>query len=79
VYRLSKAIAGLVVGLGRLDALVSPAASEKRAPGPQPGVSQLGFLLTEDAQATPTTAGTRRTHQSVGPVLAWWYRRMRNS
>jgi acetate kinase len=53
VYRLSKAIAGLVVGLGRLDALVfTGGIGEKSSVVRSLVLSQLGFLgLTEDAQA----------------------------
>jgi acetate kinase len=53
VYRLSKAIAGLVVGLGRLDALVfTGGIGENSAVVRSLVLSRLGFLgLAEDTQA----------------------------
>jgi acetate kinase len=73
VYRLSKAIAGLVVGLGRLDALVfTGGIGEKSSVVRSLVLSQLGFLgLTEDAQANADHGRhTGGRISPVGPVLA---------
>jgi acetate kinase len=53
VYRLAKAVAGLVVGLGRLDALVfTGGIGENSALVRSLALARLGFLgLAEDAQA----------------------------
>jgi acetate kinase len=73
VYRLSKAIAGLVVGLERLDALVfTGGIGENSAVVRSLVLSQLGFLgLAEDTQANADHG--RRTGGRIslaGPVLA---------
>jgi acetate kinase len=73
VHRLSKAIAGLVVGLGRLDALVfTGGIGENSAVVRSLVLSRLGFLgLAEDAQAN--AGHGRRTGGRIsvaGPVLA---------
>lgn len=73
VHRLSKAIAGLVVGLQRLDALVfTGGIGENSAVVRSLVLSRLGFLgLAEDAQAN--AAHGRRTGGRIslpGPVLA---------
>jgi acetate kinase len=73
VHRLSKAIAGLVVGLQRLDALVfTGGIGENSAVVRSLVLSRLGFLgLAEDAQAN--AAHGRRTAGRIslaGPVLA---------
>ncbi len=72
-HRLSKAIAGLVVGLGRLDALVFTGGIGENSPVVRSMVlSRLGFLgLTEDPQANARhgreTAGRI---SAAGPVVA---------
>jgi acetate kinase len=73
VHRLSKAIAGLVVGLQRLDALVfTGGIGENSAVVRSLVLSRLGFLgLAEDAQAN--AGHGRRTGGRIsvaGPVLA---------
>jgi acetate kinase len=73
VHRLSKAIAGLVVGLQRLDALVfTGGIGENSAVVRGLVLSRLGFLgLAEDARAN--AAHGRRTGGRIspaGPVLA---------
>jgi acetate kinase len=73
VYRLSKAIAGLVVGLERLDALVfTGGIGENSAVVRSLVLSRLGFLgLTEDVQAN--AGHGRRTAGRIslaGPVVA---------
>jgi acetate kinase len=73
VYRLSKAIAGLVVGLQRLDALVfTGGIGENSAVVRSLVLRQLGFLgLAEDVQANADHG--RRTGGRIsvtGPVLA---------
>ena len=85
VHRLSKAIAGLVVGLARLDALVfTGGIGENSAVVRSLVLSRLGFLgLAEDAhgQRRPWP-GNRRAHQrGSGPARSWRSscRRTRNS
>ena len=73
VYRLAKAIAGLVVGLQRLDALIfTGGIGENSAVVRSMVLRQLGFLgLTEDIQANADHG--RRTGGRIslaGPVLA---------
>jgi acetate kinase len=73
VHRLAKAIAGLVVGLDRLDALVfTGGIGENSAVVRSLVLSRLGFLgLTEDASANADHG--RRTGGRIsvaGPVLA---------
>jgi acetate kinase len=73
VYRLSKAIAGLVVGLQRLDALVfTGGIGENSAVVRSLVLSRLGFLgLAEDVQAN--AGHGRRTGGRIsvaGPVVA---------
>jgi hypothetical protein len=73
VHRLSKAIAGLVVGLQRLDALVfTGGIGENSAVVRSLVLSRLGFLgLAEDVQAN--AGHGRRTGgriSAAGPVLA---------
>ena len=73
VYRLSKAIAGLVVGLGRLDALVfTGGIGENSAVVRSLVLSRLGFLgLAEDARANADHGQHTGGRISVaGPVLA---------
>ena len=73
VHRLSKAIAGLVVGLGRLDALVfTGGIGENSAVVRGLVLSRLGFLgLTEDAQANADHGRNTAGRISLaGPVLA---------
>ena len=72
-HRLSKAIAGLVVGLGRLDALVfTGGIGENSAVVRSMVLSRLGFLgLTEDPQANARHGRDTAGRISVaGPVLA---------
>ncbi|HUA45570.1 MAG TPA: acetate kinase [Solirubrobacteraceae bacterium] len=72
-HRLSKAIAGLVVGLGRLDALVFTGGIGENSPVVRSMVlGQLGFLgLTEDAQANARHGQDTAGRISVaGPVVA---------
>ena len=73
VHRLAKAIAGLVVGLQRFDALIfTGGIGENSAVVRSMVLSRLGFLgLTEDVQANADHG--RRTAGRVsldGPVLA---------
>jgi acetate kinase len=73
VYRLAKAVAGLVVGLGRLDALVfTGGIGENSVLVRSLVLGRLGFLgLVEDAEAN--VAHGRRTGGRIsvaGPVLA---------
>ena len=73
VYRLCKAVAGLVVGLGRLDALVFTAGiGEHSAEVRSRVLDRLGFLgLTEDPDAN--AADGRHTGGRIslpGPVVA---------
>ena len=73
VYRLSKAIAGLVVGLERLDALVfTGGIGENSAVVRSLVLSRLGFLgLAEDAQANAGNGRNTAGRISLaGPVLA---------
>ncbi len=73
VHRLSKTIAGLVVGLGRLDALVfTGGIGENSAVVRSMVLSRLGFLgLTEDPQANARHGRDTAGRISVaGPVLA---------
>jgi acetate kinase len=73
VYRLSKAIAGLVVGLQRLDALVfTGGIGENSAVVRSLVLSRLGFLgLAEDAQANANHGQHTGGRISLGgPVLA---------
>ena len=73
VYRLSKAIAGMVVGLGRLDALVfTGGIGENSAVVRSLVLSRLGFLgLAEDAQANAGHGRDTAGRISLaGPVLA---------
>jgi len=73
VYRLSKAIAGLVVGLGRLDALVfTGGIGENSAVVRSLVLSRLGFLgLAEDARANADHGQHTGGRISIaGPVLA---------
>jgi acetate kinase len=73
VHRLSKAIAGLVVGLQRLDALVfTGGIGENSAVVRGLVLSRLGFLgLAEDPQANAGHGrGTRGRISLPGPVLA---------
>ena len=73
VHRLSKAIAGLVVGLGRLDALVFTGGIGENSPVVRSMVlSRLGFLgLTEDPQANARHGRDTAGRISVaGPVVA---------
>ncbi len=73
VHRLSKAIAGLVVGLGRLDALVfTGGIGENSAVVRGLVLSRLGFLgLAEDAQANADHGRHTAGRISLaGPVLA---------
>ena len=73
VYRLSKAVAGLVVGLERLDALVfTGGIGENSAVVRSLVLSRLGFLgLTEDAQANADHGRhTGGRISQAGPVLA---------
>jgi acetate kinase len=72
-HRLSKAIAGLVVGLGRLDALVFTGGIGENSPVVRSMVlSRLGFLgLTEDPQANARHGRDTAGRISVaGPVVA---------
>ena len=72
-YRLSKAIAGLVVGLGRLDALVFTGGIGENSPVVRSMVlGRLGFLgLTEDPQANARHGRDTAGRISVaGPVVA---------
>jgi acetate kinase len=66
-HRLSKAIAGLVVGLGRLDALVfTGGIGENSAEVRSMVLSRLGFLgLAEDPQAN-----ARHGHDTAGRISA---------
>jgi acetate kinase len=73
VYRLSKAIAGLVVGLQRLDALVfTGGIGENSAVVRSLVLSRLGFLgLMEDTRANAGHGrGTGGRISLAGPVLA---------
>jgi acetate kinase len=73
VYRLAKAIAGLVVGLGRLDALIfTGGIGENSAVVRSLVLRQLGFLgLAEDVQANADHGRrTRGRISQAGPVLA---------
>jgi acetate kinase len=73
VHRLSKAIAGLVVGLQRLDALVfTGGIGENSAVVRSLVLSRLGFLgLAEDAEANAGHGRRTRGRISLpGPVLA---------
>jgi acetate kinase len=73
VYRLSKAIAGLVVGLQRLDALVfTGGIGENSAVVRSLVLSRLGFLgLAEDTRANAGHGrGTGGRISLAGPVLA---------
>jgi len=73
VYRLSKAIAGLVVGLQRLDALVfTGGIGENSAVVRSLVLSRLGFLgLAEDARANAHHGRhTEGRISPAGPVLA---------
>ena len=73
VHRLSKAIAGLVVGLERLDALVFTGGIGENSAGVRSLVlSRLGFLgLAEDAQANAGHGRHTAGRISLaGPVLA---------
>src|ERR1700722_3223920 len=76
VYRLSKAIAGLVVGLQRLDALVfTGGVGGKRSVVRSLVLRQLGFLgLAEDVQANADhgrrTGGRISVVNGSSPVLA---------
>ncbi len=72
-HRLSKAIAGLVVGLGRLDALVFTGGIGENSPVVRSMVlSRLGFLgLTEDPRANARHGRDTAGRISVaGPVVA---------
>jgi acetate kinase len=73
VHRLSKAIAGLVVGLDRLDALVfTGGIGENSAVVRSMVLERLGFLgLTEDAQANASHGrDTQGRISAPGPVVA---------
>src|SRR5215472_4666035 len=73
VHRLAKAIAAMVVGLGRLDALVFTAASgENSAVIRSHVLERLGFLgLTEDPEANARHGrDTRGRISRDGPVVA---------
>ena len=73
VHRLSKAIAGLVVGLGRLDAVVfTGGIGENSAVVRSQVLSRLGFLgLAEDVEANADHGRQTGGRISVaGPVLA---------
>ena len=73
VHRLSKAIAGLVVGLGRLDALVFTGGIGENSAGVRSLVlSRLGFLgLAEDTQANAGHGRHTAGRISLaGPVVA---------
>ena len=76
VHRLSKAIAGLVVGLGRLDALVCTGGiGENSAVVRSLVLGRLGFLgLAEDVPANAghgrLTGGRISVANGSGPVLA---------
>ena len=73
VHRLSKAIAGLVVGLGRLDALVFTGGIGENSAGVRSLVlSRLGFLgLAEDTQANADHGRHTAGRISLaGPVVA---------
>ena len=73
VYRLSKAIAGLVVGLGRVDAVVfTGGIGENSAVVRSVVLSRLGFLgLAEDVEANADHGRQTGGRISVdGPVLA---------
>jgi acetate kinase len=73
VHRLSKAIAGLVVGLERLDAVVfTGGIGENSAMVRSLVLGQLGFLgLTEDTQANAGNGRSTAGRISLaGPVLA---------
>jgi acetate kinase len=73
VYRLAKAIAGLVVGLQRLDALIfTGGIGENSAVVRSMVLSRLGFLgLTEDVQANADHGRHTAGRISLGgPVLA---------
>jgi len=73
VYRLAKAIAAMVVGLGRLDALVFTAGiGENSAFVRGQVLARLGFLgLTEDAQANARHGrDTRGRISPDGPAVA---------
>ena len=73
VYRLSKAIAGLVVGLGRVDAVVfTGGIGENSAVVRSLVLSRLGFLgLAEDVEANADHGRQTGGRISVdGPVLA---------
>ena len=72
-HRLAKAIAGLVVGLGRLDALVFTGGIGENSPVVRSMVlNRLGFLgLAEDPQANARHGQNTAGRISVdGPVLA---------
>jgi acetate kinase len=73
VYRLSKAIAGLVVGLQRVDAVVfTGGIGENSAVVRSLVISRLGFLgLAEDVEANVDHGRQTGGRISVdGPVLA---------
>jgi acetate kinase len=73
VHRLAKAIAGMVVGLERLDALVFTAGIGENSPIVRRQVlARLGFLgLTEDAEANAAHGrDTRGRISPDGPVVA---------
>src|SRR5215471_348958 len=73
VHRLAKAIAGMVTGLERLDALVFTAGiGENSALVRSQVLARLGFLgLTEDARANARHGrDTRGRISPVGPVVA---------
>jgi acetate kinase len=73
VHRLAKAIAGMVVGLDRLDALVFTAGiGENSVSVRRQVLARLGFLgLTEDAEAnTRHGRDTRGRISPDGPVVA---------
>jgi acetate kinase len=73
VYRLAKAIAGLVVGLQRLDALIfTGGIGENSAAVRSMVLSRLGFLgLTEDVEANADHGRHTAGRVSLaGPVLA---------
>jgi acetate kinase len=73
VYRLAKAIAGLVVGLQRLDALIfTGGIGENSAIVRSMVLSRLGFLgLTEDVRANASHGRHTAGRVSLdGPVLA---------
>ena len=73
VYRLAKAVAGLVTSLERLDALVFTAGIGENSPGVRSLVlRRLGFLgLTKDAEANAQHGRqTNRRISRPGPVQA---------